>query len=182
MEHFHENIQGWFNCEHLYRFMVERAQDGARFVEIGVWKGKSAAFMAVEIINSGKKIDLFLVDHFKGSLEHQDDPQVLNDSLEAQCKANLEPVSHMIKYITMSSVAAASTFPDESLDFVYVDGSHEYQDIKDDIEAWLPKIKKGGVIAGDDYGVGRHPDVQKIIDELFPFSLKHGLVWIQQKV
>lgn len=181
MEHFHHNIQGWFNCENLYRFMVARAKDGARFVEIGVWKGKSAAFMAVEIANSGKKIDLFLVDHFKGSVEHQNDPQVLNDTLEAQCKANLEPVQTMIKYITMSSVAAASTFEDESLDFVYVDGSHEYQDIKDDIEAWLPKIKKGGIIAGDDYGVGAHPDVRRAVDELLPSATKEGLVWIYEK-
>ncbi len=181
MEHFYKNIQGWFNCEPLYRRMVQEAQDGARFVEIGVWKGKSAAFMAVEIANSKKKIDLFLVDHFKGSVEHQDDPDVKHDTIEAICKENLQPVSSMIKYIVMSSVAAASTFQDESLDFVYVDGSHEYQDLKDDIHAWMPKLKKGGVMAGDDYGVGVHPDVKRAVDELFPFAQKEGFVWIVRK-
>ena len=48
---------------------------------------------------------------------------------------------------------------DHSLDFVFLDASHEYKDVKDDIEHWLPKVKIGGTLGGDDMnwkGVGRH--------------------------
>ena len=39
---------------------------------------------------------------------------------------------------------------DHSLDFVFLDESHEYKDVKDDIEHWLPKVKIGGTLGGDD--------------------------------
>lgn len=45
----------------------------------------------------------------------------------------------------------ASRFEDNSLDLVYIDGNHAYDWVKEDIELWWPKIKKGGVIAGHDY-------------------------------
>lgn len=181
MEHFHHNIQGWFNCEPLYRSMVEEAKNGAVFVEVGVWKGKSAAFMGVEIINSKKKINFYAVDHFQGSLEHADDPLVQSNELKAECYKNLEPVSKVIQMLPIPSLEAAKTFEDNSIDFVYIDGSHEYDDLKADIIAWGPKVKTGGIIAGDDYGVGRHPDVKRVVDEIFPSAVKQGLVWIYTK-
>lgn len=182
MEHFYQNIPGWFNCENLYRFMVATAKNGARFVEIGVWKGKSSAFMGVEIINSGKNIEFYAVDHFLGSPELMADNDIVNGTLLERTTKTLEPVKSVVQIYPYKSLDAAKMFADESLDFVYVDGAHEYDDVKADIEAWLPKVKKGGIIAGDDYGVGIHPDVKRVVDELFPFSVKDGLVWIQQKV
>lgn len=45
----------------------------------------------------------------------------------------------------------ASRFEDNSLDFVYIDGNHAYDWVKEDIELWWPKIKQGGILAGHDY-------------------------------
>ena len=56
MEHFYNNIKGWFNFDDLYSEMVAKHPSGSHFVEIGCWRGKSTAFMAVEIINSNKDI------------------------------------------------------------------------------------------------------------------------------
>ena len=50
------------------------------------------------------------------------------------------------------SVEAAKRFTDESLDFVYLDADHSYEAVRDDIAAWWPKLKPGGLFAGDDYG------------------------------
>jgi len=56
---------------------VKAASDGAVFVEVGCWKGKSACFMGVEIINSAKKIDFYCVDHWAGTRgEHDDEPRL----------------------------------------------------------------------------------------------------------
>lgn len=49
------------------------------------------------------------------------------------------------------SYNVVSNYRDESLDMVYIDGSHEYKDVKRDIVDWLPKVKKGGIIAGHDF-------------------------------
>ena len=182
MEHFYEKIDGWFNCAPLYEYMVKNAKEGDVFVEVGVWKGKSAAFMGVEIINSKKKIDFYAVDHFEGSIEHKDNPSVSNNTLKDECYKNLEPVMSVVKMLPVKSTEAAKIFADKSIDFIYLDGSHEYDDLKADIEAWFPKLKDGGVMGGDDYNVHSYPDVKTLIDQIFPMAGIQGFVWSVKKI
>ena len=178
MDHFYENIDGWFNFEDLYREVVEKAKDGDRFVEIGAWKGRSTAFMAVEIINSGKKIELNVDDTFVGSEEHQKEESIINATLEDEFLKNTKPVADHYKLLIMQSVAASKLFPDHSLDFVFIDAAHGYEFVKEDIEAWLPKVKQGGLIAGDDYQTW--PGVKQAVDELLPDAEKRGIYWMQR--
>lgn len=49
------------------------------------------------------------------------------------------------------SAEACRRFADGSLDFVYLDGSHTYDAVAEDIRCWRPKVKRGGMLAGDDY-------------------------------
>jgi hypothetical protein len=105
----------------------------------------------VEIINSGKPIELVCVDTWNGSLEHQDMECVKNDSLYLQFLENTLPIRSVMTPMRMKSVDAAKTFEDESLEFVFLDASHEYEDVRDDIESWYPKVKRGGVLAGHGY-------------------------------
>jgi hypothetical protein len=49
------------------------------------------------------------------------------------------------------SVEAAGDFADGSLDFVYIDGNHEFSAVAADLFAWTPKVRSGGIIAGHDY-------------------------------
>ena len=57
----------------------------------------------------------------------------------------------------MSTLDASVHFPNSSLDFIYVDASHLYADVRADLEAWWPKLKHGGLMAGDDYFNGYVP-------------------------
>ena len=83
----------------------------------------------------------------------------------AICMANLN--RKPVKYLVMDSVESANHVEDESLDFVYIDGDHSYQGIKADWEAWYPKVRPGGIIAGHDYGAYNDcQGVKKYIDEL----------------
>jgi hypothetical protein len=61
----------------------------------------------------------------------------------------------------MSSVTAAEYFTSESLDFVYLDASHNYDNVANDLRAWYPKLKSGGLLAGHDFING---DWKNIID------------------
>ena len=70
MNHFYEQIQGWFDFEDLYSDVVKTFPEESHFVEVGSWKGKSASFMAVEIHNSKKQIKFDCVDTWNGSVEH----------------------------------------------------------------------------------------------------------------
>ena len=168
MDHFYGEIHGWFRASDLYRVMVAEAQNGSCFVEVGAWKGRSTAFMAVEIRNARKMIRFHVVDWFEGSdePEHRADPAVSQGRLLDVFKANMTPVLDMITLHVMPSVEAARLFDDESLDFVFIDGSHDYASVCADITAWLPKVRPGGVLAGDDYGV--FEGVERAVRELLP--------------
>lgn len=174
MEHFY-NLphmgEDWFTYPRLYKAMVESFPSGSKFVEIGVWKGKSAAFLAVEIINSGKQITVDGIDTFGGSAgEHDNIKEIIDGTLYDVCSNNLAPVSHIVNLIKSDSVSAASRYEDKSLDFVFIDGLHTYEGVYADITAYLPKVKNGGVIAGHDYGwPGDEPywHLRKAVEDYF---------------
>ena len=167
MEHFYQKEsfgEDWFTYPNLYREFVNMLPTESTFIEIGSWKGKSISFFAVEAINSGKNIKCYCVDTWKGSAEHTQDPNVINDTLYDLFIENTKPVSSFINPIRKPSVEAADDFSDESVDVVFIDGDHEYEPVKNDINAWLPKIKNGGIICGHDYLL---PSVKKAVDEIF---------------
>lgn len=160
MEHFFENIPGWFAFRPLYDDALKEVRDGAHFVEVGSWKGRSAAYMAVEIINSGKAIRFDCVDHWLGTkhTRQRRNSDVVEGRLFEVFLDNVRPVRDAINVIRKDSLSAALDYPDESLDFVMIDGAHDYQSVAMDIAAWWPKIRPGGTLAGDDWvqeGVNR---------------------------
>lgn len=60
------------------------------------------------------------------------------------------------------SIKAAERFEDESLDFVFIDAAHDYKSVKEDIKAWDPKVRKGGIVSGHDYMNLDHTDRQGV--------------------
>jgi hypothetical protein len=159
--------ENWFSYPILYSNIVKNFSSGSKFVEIGSWKGKSAAYMAVEIANSNKDIEFYCIDTWEGSVEHEgmkELPQLYNIFLE-----NMKPVEEYYFPLKISSLDACKKFKNNSLDFVFLDASHEYEDIKMDIEAWLPKVKIGGILAGHDYyneGTDWFPGVKRAVKEM----------------
>lgn len=165
MEHFYGNLgENWFTYPNLYSHMVNTSPDGSHFVEVGVWKGMSAAYMAVEIINSEKNIKFDCVDNWEYVEDLQNDiPKELYGNLYETFLNNIDPVKHVINPIKSLSWEGAANYEDNSLDFVFIDAAHDYESVKKDITAWYPKVKKGGTIAGHDY----NNNVQKAVDEFF---------------
>jgi len=152
MEHFYENIgEDWFTYGEIYSEMVNKFQNGSHFVEIGSWRGRSAAYMAVEIINSGFDIKFDCVDTWEGSVEHKEHNLVKNSTLWDDFKKNIFPVKHVINPIKLKSTIASKNYADNSLDFVFIDAGHSYREVVEDILNWLPKVKINGFIGGHDY-------------------------------
>lgn len=184
MEHFYQQIEGWFSFPNFYKKIVERFPNG-KFVEVGTWYGKSAAFMIVEIINSNKNIEFYCVDEWTGIIEYSPNSSVeLNENFYNIFLNNLKRVDGKFIPIKSKSNIAASKFEDKSLDFVFIDASHDYGSVKADILAWYPKVKKGGILSGHDYP--GFEGVRKAVDEFvnkekcnFDFDYSEACWWIE---
>ena len=157
-------IPGWFTYARTYDRAVAEAADGAIFVEVGSWKGRSAYYMASRIKQSGKRIRFCCVDHWRGSPEHQQDPDVVAGTLYDTFLRNVADVRAYLEPMRLSSLDAAAQFAVGSCALVLIDASHEYEDVRADIAAWWPKVALGGTLAGDDYD---WPGVQRAVDEAF---------------
>jgi len=169
MKHIYENVSGWFTFPNLYSNMVKKFSENSHFVEIGTWAGKSATYMAVEIINSGKKIKFDCIDTWEGSPEHMNFSEIINDTLYSDFLKNIEPVKENINPVKLDSIKASVLYADESLDFVFIDATHEYENVKNDINAWFPKVKRGGILAGHDY-----PTWQGVVQAVNEFLQKEN--------
>jgi predicted O-methyltransferase YrrM len=150
------NIFGYSRYIDLYREMVMSAEDGAHFVELGSFLGQSTAAMGAYIKASGKRIqfdavDIFELSDFSDSIHAKAIEDHGGDFLAA-FKSNLEKsqVTDAVTIVKATSLEAADMYEDRSISFIMIDASHKYQDVIDDIEAWFPKLKLGGVMSGDD--------------------------------
>lgn len=143
---------GWFSPKNeamLGKFIQEKKIE--IIVEVGSWLGVSAVFMASKLPEHGK---LYAVDHWLGSREHHEEAEyaVKLKNLYQQFLSNVicANVVHKIIPIRMNSLEAAAALNIKA-DLIYIDGSHEEQDVYNDIMAWYPKLNPGGIICGDDY-------------------------------
>lgn len=148
-----QDLQGWFDYPEVYDRIARYMRPGGRFVEVGSWMGKSIAYMAAV---APKDISLFAVDTFKGSPEeeiHTREIDRIGGDLRAVYDANLRALNihERITTLQLTSLEAAATFHDASLDAVFIDAAHTFDSVKEDIEAWLPKVRRGGILAGHDY-------------------------------
>jgi Methyltransferase domain len=176
INHYYKNIQGWFNFKTFYQEIALWLPDNFAFAEIGVWKGQSLIYLAVEIANLGKRGTIYAVDHWQGSKEHTDPQSVVYEPmLQTNPKYiyehflhNILPVKHLITPVRKTSLKAAKIIPDNSLDGVFLDGSHVYEDVLKDLEAWSVKIKRNGYLCGHDYD---WPDVRNAVND---YCAKYG--------
>lgn len=72
-----------------------------------------------------------------------------------------------ISFFKMTSAEASVFIKDGCLDLVFIDGDHTYSFVKQDIQLWLPKVRKGGIISGHDYNDCGWTGVKQAVDEAF---------------
>lgn len=159
-------IPGYFGFFDVYNLFVSSAPEGSTIVELGSFKGRSFSHLLELANKSSKKLNLVSIDTFKGSAEHNE------SKLYEEFKKNIDSLYFKYPYITIvgESVNVSKIFTEKSIYAVLIDASHEYEDVRNDIEAWKPKIIPGGYIAGDDYD---WPGVRKAVKEILPEAVGH---------
>jgi hypothetical protein len=110
--------------------------------EIGVRMGEHAK----DMFDCNPGLELLLIDTWAPYARVVQERQ---DRYFRRCKRTVAPYKATI--MKMSSMEAVKEVPDESLDFVYIDGRHEFSFVIQDLIEWSPKVKQGGVVSGHDY-------------------------------
>jgi hypothetical protein len=155
IDHYYHSLEGWFNMEQQYLELLDATPEGGVFVELGCYKGKSTSFIGVEIHKRKRDINFFAVDSFQGATNSTDANEIKAyegiSEIEESYTYNVAPIGNKIKTIVSLTDEAAQYFNDEEIDVIFIDAGHSYEAVKADIEAWLPKMKPNGIMAGHDY-------------------------------
>lgn len=142
-------------------FIASTASHELTGAEIGVYMGHNAE-------NIMKKLPikkLYLVDPYKSYYQDSRGQAFLPPFIELSkniAHGKMMPYAGRYEFIELPSDDASKIIPNQ-LDFVYIDGNHSYNYVRNDILTYYPKIKTGGVIGGHDYI--NIPDVRRAVDE-----------------
>lgn len=138
------------NVKDLYRLITKYLTTDCIMAEIGCFAGVSSELFAIHVKH------IHCIDLFAPYGEISDQAIYDAESVFDQLLIKYNNISKL----KMSSEKANATFNDSSLDFVYIDGAHDYNNAFKDIQIWLPKIKPNKYIGGHDFN---NKDVHKAI-------------------
>lgn len=147
----------------LNTLILENLNSNCIVCEIGSYKGASSCLFAYYC----KKV--FCIDYFNKEERYE----VIFDE-------NISYFDNIVK-IKSFSLDAVDLFEDNYFDIIYLDASHEYEDVIKDIDTWKPKIKNGGFMSGHDYQ-NLCTGVIKAVDELLgkPDKIYEDSSWIKR--
>jgi len=156
--------------------------------EIGVWEGCNSA----ALLENYKDLELLMVDAYRAYGDFRLGKFERRRYHQAMAKAaDLTELFNERRWLVVGdSVSTSVWIADECLDFVFIDGDHSYEGVLRDLISWWPKVRKGGLISGHDYGgkgdrTGRF-GVKKAVDGFFKekdceVRLESALVWWAKK-
>jgi len=156
----------------LRSFLMTYSRENMVVVQVGAWDGSETAAIVSVVENMNGK--LIVMDWFKGnvSMDNQSDIFYTEDETQINyrikrfwsyiskwCKENGKDEKVIRDTIDLRIGNSHDLIPeleDESIDFFHLDGAHEYEMVKKDIELAYPKVKPNGFISGDDYSGDYH--------------------------
>ncbi|MDI3545103.1 MAG: 1-O-methyltransferase [Rikenellaceae bacterium] len=150
----------------LYKLALSLKENSV-IVEIGSYLGASASFLASAA--KEKNHIVFCVDTWKNDAMSEGE----RDTFDEFCK-NTQHLQKYIRTLRGKSVEIAKTFNNE-IDLLFIDGDHSYEGVRADVEAWLPKVKDGGIVVFHD--IGWAEGVQRVVNEYIkPLQIEEQII------
>lgn len=157
-------IDGWLTVPEASA-LYELAHDSTGpIVEIGSWQGRSTAVLALASME-GNYQPVYAIDPFAtvmttatGELVEASSPEKLRANLDAA------GVNGLVHIVAKTSESAVEQVPSE-IDVLFVDGAHDYESAKRDLQLYAPKVRIGGRVAIHDCHEAE-PGVVAAVDEV----------------
>jgi Methyltransferase domain len=165
---FNYNLQGWGSDHPIFKQIIDALQPKL-IIEVGTWKGASAIHLASLL--KEKEIDgaIICVDTWLGGIENliMNDPQIKIEQFRKHGYPNLyyqflanviyqQMQDYIVPLPNTSTIAARFLGLNKiQADLVYIDGSHDEEDVYQDIVHYWQLLKPNGVMLGDDWNAGQ---------------------------
>lgn len=173
-----QQIDGWFNWRSAQEEAARSFPAGSCFVEVGTYLGRSLCSLGEVVERSGKRFTVIGIDTCRGSGPEGPRQKDYHAAAVGRGVGTFAGELHRnvldcgygdtILLLIADSLTAARLFGDGSVDWVHLDARHDYASVRADIQAWLPKVKRGGWLSGDDYDALKWPEVVRAVGELLP--------------
>lgn len=154
--------EGWYSNHPVFEQLVTERRP-RRIAEVGSLFGGSAIHMGQLLKTHGVDAEITCVDTFLGSRETFFEFRKGRAKMLAAGRyhffdeflGNVQEagLSQMVNPFVQTSTNAARIFAElgARFDLIYLDASHEYSDVLQDLRLWYPLLDAGGVLVGDDF-------------------------------
>ena len=152
--------------------------NNSTMIEIGSYMGESTMlFASSNIFNK-----IYTIDPHDGIEEFNERENITWGEVINEYELNTRYFDN-IELISDYSYNVVYRFDDNSIDFIYIDGRHDYESVKRDLKLYLPKLKLNVIIGGHDYSEKQWPDVYKAVNEVMgePDKVFIDTSWISKK-
>ena len=176
------DLQGWNSNHPVFQQLLTELRPSS-IIEVGSWKGASAIHMGQLARGLGLDCRILCVDAWLGGPGAYIEPDYFEDYFPAAGKFRMleifltnvagKGLTEMIFPMPSTSLAAAASLAvmKVTADLIYIDAGHGEHEVRQDLEAYWPIVRDGGILLGDDYQDG-WPGVMAAADG---FARKHGL-------
>lgn len=154
------NPQGWYRNGPSMEWLIRRGNVKV-VIEVGSWLGLSTRHIAKTLPEDGV---VYAIDHWLGS-PNEDNSSFDIPNLYRSFLSNVihENLTHKIIPVRMSSLEASVRLKVKP-DLIYLDATHDYNSVLQDLILWFPLVKGHGILCGDDYYWGDGP-VKRAVDK-----------------
>ena len=138
------NIEGWLSPgEATFLYMAAQSCTGKGvIVEIGSWKGLSTTFLA-KGSKAGKNMKVYAIDPHTGSPEQKAEYPNLDTFDDFKSNMHDLEIDDIVIPIKATSAEAVASW-DKPIELIFIDGAHEYKEVKHDFDMWSPYLIEGG--------------------------------------
>lgn len=141
----------------------------SHFVEVGSWRGKSTVLIANSLL--GSNLNLCCIDNWQGGTDTDCLRLAKSFDMKTEFDNNTKLFGKNIRTIIgLSTEQNVIDLLPKQIGFIFFDGAHDYETVKQEIDIYLPMLVEGGVLCFHDTDNPRYPGVRKVIDEkISPF-------------
>jgi len=118
---------------------------------VGVEVGVAEGFHSEILLDGNPNLELYCVDPWHKEDGYHSYHNMRLKTFETVARDKLSRFGDRVHFVKDISMSAVHNFEDQSLDFVYIDGAHDFRHIAEDISEWILKIKPGGILYGHDF-------------------------------